>query len=57
MRPDMITQIIRKKFFGVTDACACNWRNNFQRILVCNSIAGRKIIPASQPYVTDVLCN
>ena len=34
IRPEMITQIIRKQFFYVTDVC--NWKINSQRILLCN---------------------
>ena len=34
IRPEMITQIIRKQFFCVTDVC--NWKINSQRILLCN---------------------
>ena len=26
--PEMITQIIQKQFFCVTDVCVCNWNNN-----------------------------
>ena len=35
MRPEMITQIIRKQFFSVTDVCAIG-KINSQRILLCN---------------------
>ena len=36
MRPEMITQMIRKQFFCVTYVCVCNWKINSQRIILCN---------------------
>ena len=65
MRPDMISQIIRKQFFCVTDVCVV--KINSQTIHVCNWHVHRKylvdtpglhkIIPARKTCVTDVLCN
>ena len=49
------------------DRCACNWKINSQRILVCDCRIHRKYLieapelhkrsPARKPCVTDVLCN
>ena len=65
MRPEMITQMIRKQFFCVTNVCAI--RKLIPRQIMCvvgalteNSFIGARItqrIPARKPCVTDVLCN
>ena len=65
MRPEMITQIIRKQFFCVTDVCVIG--KLIPRKLFCVIGVYRKYlmeapelhkrIPARKLCVTDVLCN
>ena len=68
MRPEMITQIIRKQFFCVTDVCVCVIGKLIPREFFCVLIGVyrkyhmeapklHKIIPARKLCVTDVLCN
>ena len=67
MRPEMITQIIRKQFFCVTDVCVCVIGKLIPREFFCVIGVYRKYhmeapklhkrIPARKLCVTDVLCN
>ena len=55
MRPEMITQMIRKQFFCVTDVCVCNWETNSQTIHVCNwPVHGKYVVEA--PHYTKKSC-
>ena len=67
----MVTQIIQKQFFCVTDVCVCvcardrkissqttnvcNWRVHSKYPMKAREL--HKRIPARKPCVTDVLCN
>ena len=67
LRPEMITQIIRKPFSCVNKQSACNWKFNFQNKFLCNWRTHRKYlmeapelhktIPARKPCVADIPCN
>ena len=55
MRPEMITQMIRKQFFCVTDVCVCNWKINSQTINVCNWRVCRKYLVKAPNYTREFL--
>ena len=67
MRPKMITQIIRKQFFCVTDVCVCVIGKSILSEFFCVFGVYRKYhmeapklhkrIPSRKLCVTDVLCN
>ena len=52
VRPEMITQIIRKQFFCVTDDHddVCNWKINSQTLNVCNWAVHKKYLHRRSNY-------
>ena len=59
MRPEMMTQIIRKQFF-LCNRCACNWKTNSQNYFACNWRSQEVFYGAlalhRKPCVTEMPC-